>query len=280
MLKIGDYNRLAVVKNVDFGVYLDGGEEGEILLPARYVPDGLSVGDEIEVFIYRDSEGRLIATTEKPYARVGQFVFLQVTDVNDSGAFLDWGIPTKELMLPYKEQTFRLTRGMVIPVYVYLDDQTRRIVASAKIDRFIGNVFPDDLRPGDKVRALVLKHTEIGYRAVVNDLYAGMLYEDQVAQPVEIGVEIDAWVHRIREDGKLDLGLTPTGDARAISVAKLILDTLQSSPEGFMALTDASAPELIKDTLGCSKKDFKKAIGHLYRDHKIIIREDGIKLNQ
>lgn len=278
MLKIGDYNQLKVVKNVDFGTYLDGGDDGEILLPARYAPHPLEPGEEIEVFIYRDSEGRLIATTEHPYARVGQFAFLQVADVNASGAFLDWGLPTKELLLPYKEQTFKLSRGMVIPVYVYLDAETRRIVASAKIDRFMGNVFPDDLSPRDKVRALVLKRTDIGYRAVVNDLYAGMIYEDQVYAPVEIGQPVDAWVQRVREDGKIDLSLSPTGDARADAVATRLLEALSATPEGFLPLTDASSPEAIRDTLACSKKDFKKAVGHLYRDRKITIGDDGIRL--
>ena len=171
MIRIGKYNTLKVVKLVDFGVYLDGGEGQEILLPAKYIESPLNPGDEIKVFIYRDSEERLIATTEHPYAEVGEFAFLQVSAVNRVGAFLDWGL-TKQLLVPFSEQKVRLREGMVCLVYVYLDDVTKRIVASAKIEKFLGNKYPH-YKVGDKVQALIYKHTELGYKAIVDNLFPG-----------------------------------------------------------------------------------------------------------
>ncbi|MDE6685351.1 MAG: GntR family transcriptional regulator, partial [Duncaniella sp.] len=187
MVKIGKYNTLKVVKNVDFGAYLDGGNGVEILLPARYIGEPLHPGDEIEVFIYKDNEGRLIATTEHPYAQVGEFAFLQVNDVNRMGAFLDWGL-MKQLLVPFSEQTIKLSRGMVVPVYVYLDDASQRVVASAKIDHFLGNCVPR-YKVGDSVKALVYKHAEVGYKAIVDNLFHGMFYESELYRPLEIGEE-------------------------------------------------------------------------------------------
>lgn len=276
MVKIGKYNSLKVAKNVDFGVYLDGGESGEILLPARYIGAPLHPGDEIEVFIYRDNEGRLIATTEHPYAEVGEFAFLQVNDVNRTGAFLDWGL-MKQLLVPFSEQRVRLSRGMVIPVYVYLDQSSQRMVASAKIEKFIGNTIPR-YKLGQKVRALVLKRTEVGYRTIVDNLHYGMIYDSELYRPVEIGEPIDAYVKQVREDGKIDLTLNGGGDGRVEALADKILNRLNDQPDGYLPLNDGSSPEAIRETFHCSKKDFKKAIGHLYRERRITITEAGIKV--
>lgn len=273
-MKIGEYNRLKVVKNVDFGAYLDGGEDGEILLPSRYITEPLEPGDEILVFIYRDSEDRLIATTEHPYVTVGQVAFLEVRAITTNGAFLDWGLP-KDLLLPYSEQTFKVREGMVVPVYVYLDQKTRRVAASARLEHFIGNVIPEDLRPGDKVTAIVLKKTDIGYRAVVNDLYWGMVYDDRVYGPVEVGVPVDAWVERVRDDGKIDLLLQPAGEARIEPLAQKIMQALDQAG-GSLPLGDGSSPEVIKERFACSKKDFKKALGSLYKQHLITIEPESI----
>lgn len=276
MVKLGRYNILKVVKNVDFGAYLDGGEGVEILLPTRYISKPLHPGEEIEVFIYRDNEGRLIATTEHPFAQVGEFAFLQVSDVNKHGAFLDWGL-MKELLVPYSEQRVKLGRGMIIPVYVYLDDASKRIVASAKIEKFLGNRVPAYKR-GDKVKALVLKRTEQGYKTIVDDLFFGMVYENELYEPMEIGETVDAFVKQVRDDGKIDLVLHGGNDGRIDSLAAEVMKRLLDQPDGFLPLNDTSSPEAIRETFHCSKKDYKKAIGSLYRDRAISIEEYGIRL--
>lgn len=276
MVKLGRYNILKVVKNVDFGAYLDGGEGVEILLPTRYISKPLHPGDEIEVFIYRDNEGRLIATTEHPFAQVGEFAFLQVSDVNKHGAFLDWGL-MKELLVPYSEQRVKLGRGMIIPVYVYLDDASKRIVASAKIEKFLGNRVPAYKR-GDKVKALVLKRTEQGYKTIVDNLFFGMVYENELYEPMEIGETVDAFVKQVRDDGKIDLVLHGGNDGRIDSLAAEVMKRLLDQPDGFLPLNDTSSPEAIRETFHCSKKDYKKAIGSLYRDRAISIEEYGIRL--
>lgn len=277
MVKIGKYNTLKVVKNVDFGAYLDGGNGVEILLPARYIGEPLHPGDEIEVFIYKDNEGRLIATTEHPYAQVGEFAFLQVNDVNRMGAFLDWGL-MKQLLVPFSEQTIKLSRGMVVPVYVYLDDASQRVVASAKIDHFLGNCVPR-YKVGDSVKALVYKHAEVGYKAIVDNLFHGMFYESELYRPLEIGEEVTAYVNRVRDDGKIDLLLYGRKDGRVDSLAGTIRERLSNTQEGFLPLCDSSSPEEIRAVFSCSKKDFKKAIGSLYREHVISLVDGGIKLN-
>ena len=277
MVKIGKYNTLKVVKNVDFGAYLDGGDGVEILLPARYIGEPLHPGDEIEVFIYKDNEGRLIATTEHPYAQVGEFAFLQVNDVNRMGAFLDWGL-MKQLLVPFSEQTIKLSRGMVVPVYVYLDDASQRVVASAKIDHFLGNCVPR-YKVGDSVKALVYKHADMGYKAIVDNLFHGMFYESELYRPLEIGEEVTAYVNRVRDDGKIDLLLYGRKDGRVDSLARTIRERLSNTQDGFLPLCDSSSPEEIRAVFSCSKKDFKKAIGSLYREHVISLVDGGIKLN-
>lgn len=278
MVKIGKYNTLRVVKNVDFGAYLDGGDGVEILLPARYIGEPLHPGDMIEVFVYKDNEGRLIATTEHPYAQVGEFAFLQVNDVNRMGAFLDWGL-MKQLLVPFSEQTVKLSRGMIIPVYVYLDDASQRVVASAKLDHFLGNVLPS-YTLGAQVKALVYKHTEHGYKAIVDNQFHGLFYDSELYKPLEIGETVTAYVKQVRDDGKIDLLLRGAHDGRVDSLASAIKSQLESSPEGFLPLSDSSSPEAIRDTFSCSKKDFKKAIGSLYRERVIEIAPDGIRLKK
>lgn len=276
MVKIGKYNRLKVVKLVDFGAYLDGGEGIEILLPAKYIESSLEPGDELEVFIYRDSEERLVATTEHPFAQVGEFAYLQVRAVNRVGAFLDWGL-TKQLLVPFSEQTVKLREGMICLVYVYLDDVTKRIVASAKIDKFLGNKYPA-YKIGDKVEALVYKHTDLGYKAIVDNLYHGMVYENDLYAPLVIEEKVTAYVKRVREDGKIDLTMSGANDGRIEKLAKDIIARLKEEPGGFLPLSDNSSPESIKAIFNCSKKDFKKAIGNLYKKKRILISSAGISL--
>lgn len=277
MIRLGQYNELKVAKIVDFGLYLDGGDSGEILLPARYITELPQPGDMMKVFIYKDSENRLIATTEMPFATVGQFAFLQVTDVNDTGAFMQWGI-SKDLLVPFREQKVRMKQGGIYPVYIYVDDATQRIVASGKIDKFIGNRFPEYVS-GTKVRVLVISHTELGYRCIVDNLYHGLIYQNETFSPVEIGVEIDAYVKRVRDDGKIDLTVSPVASVRTERLAERIMKLLVDN-EGRLPLSDRSSSEQIQAMFQCSKKDFKKAIGHLYKDHKILIHPDCIILLQ
>lgn len=278
MIKIGRYNTMRVVKLVDFGAYLtdpDGNDPREILIPQRYMPEDLRPDDTIDVFIYKDSENRLIATTEHPYAEVGDFAFLEVEQVNSTGAFLDWGIPTKNLLVPYSEQKSKMRQGGIYPVYVYLDDASQRIVASARLEKFVGNVVPD-YRPGDRVKALVLSHGEIGYRCIVDKLHFGMLYDSELFQPVEVGESVEAYVKYVRQDGKIDLSLGGDTEQRVISLSERIMKYLELNSRAESALSDKMDPEKIKALFGCSKKDFKKAVGALYKEHRITIdRESG-----
>lgn len=275
MIKIGKYNTLKVARSVDFGLYLDAGDGLDILLPQRYVPDGVRIGDEIDVFIYKDSDDRLIATTETPFATVGEFAFLQVRDVNATGAFLDWGLP-KDLLVPFSQQRARMVRGGIYLVYIYLDDSTKRIAASAKIDKFLGNVIPE-YKTGDEVSCLIIEHTEIGYKVIVDNLHRGMIYENQVYRNLEIGQTINAYVRTVRPDGKIDLILSGKTGPRIDELSERILQAINIAG-GELCITDASSPEEIKAIFSCSKKDYKKALGHLYKEGRIMLGRDKITL--
>lgn len=275
MIKIGNYNTLRVARFVDFGAYLTDDDNNEVLLPARYVPDDATVGDEIEVFVYTDSEDRPVAVTEHPFATVGEFAFLQVAQVNKFGAFLDWGVP-KHLLVPFSEQRLRMEEGGIYPVYVYLDDITKRVVASGKLEKFLGNVIPD-YKPGQEVQALVWKHTDIGYKVIVDNLFQGMIYDNEVYAPLEIQQTITAYVKNVRDDGKIDLTVGDRAAKRVSDLTSLILDRIEHD-SGRLTITDSSSPEEIKRAFHCSKKDFKKAVGKLYKERKIAIGEDCITL--
>lgn len=273
MIKLGKYQKLEISRIVEFGVYLrePGTESPEVLLPARYVPENPVAGDTVEVFIYKDSEDRPIATTEHPFATVGEFAYLEVNAVNDVGAFLDWGLP-KDLLVPFREQKVRMRRGGIYLVYVYVDDATGRIVASAKTDKFLGNTMPD-YKPGQKVEALVTEHTEIGYKVIVDNLHRGILYSNELFRPVEIEESLTAYVKQVRPDGKIDLTLNDKAGKRIGGTADAILAYLRQTDR--VPVGDKSDPELISRIFGCSKRDFKQAVGHLYRDHKITISPEG-----
>lgn len=272
MIEIGKYQTMVIRRFVDFGAYLSRpAEDEEVLIPGRYLPDDAHVGDELKVFVYNDSEDRPIATTEHPYATVGEFAYLEVTQVNDVGAFLDFGIP-KDLLVPFSEQRIRMRRGGIYLVYVYLDKVTNRIVASSKIDKFLGNVYPD-YKPGQRVSALVIDHSEIGYKVIVDNLHKGMIYSNEIFQPIEVEETITAYVKQVRDDGKIDLTLNDRAVRRQGVLAERILEYL-ASPDA-TPIGDKTAPEVIEMIFSCSKKDFKKAAGHLYKDRRIIIGEDG-----
>lgn len=275
-MNIGRINKLKVNRLVDFGAYFDGGNDTEILLPAKFIKEPLKEGDEIEVFVYTDSEDRLIATTRRPRAMVGEFAYMEVVQVNKVGAFLDWGIEAKDLLVPFREQKTEMREGGIYLVYVYLDHATQRIIASAKINKFTGNVIPH-YKKGDKVDALVYEHTPIGFRCIVDNLHLGMIYDNETFTDVRVGDKITAYVKNVRDDMKIDLMTGDRADRRTNCLGDTIIEELRKRG-GKLPLSDKSSPEEIQRMFACSKRDFKKAIGHLYKAHKIEITPDGISL--
>lgn len=272
MIELGKYQKMEIRRLVPFGAYMGAeGDEAEVLLPGRYLPEGADIGDVMDVFVYNDSEDRLVATTEHPYATAGEFAFLEVKAVNDVGAFLDWGLQ-KDLLVPYGQQRVKMHRGGIYLVYIYVDDASRRIVASGKIDKFLGNVYPS-YKIGQKVSALVIEHTEIGYKVIVDNRHRGIIYANEIFRPIEIEETVTAFVKQVREDGKIDLTLNDKAVRRQEELGHRILAYLERADA--QHLGDKSSPVLIEALFKCSKKDFKKAVGHLYRDKKIIIGEDG-----
>ena len=276
MAEIGKYNTLRVIKEVDFGIYLDGGSEhGEILLPKRYVPENIKPEDDLEVFIYRDNENRLIATTEKPFAQAEEFAYLEVATVSETGAFLNWGIP-KDLLLPYREQKFELKEGNKVFVYIYLDAESKRLVASAKIEKHIDNL-PVYYEPGDEVDAIIWTKTDLGYKIILENLYSGMIYKSEVFQNMEPGTKLTAYVTKVREDEKIDLTLHKHGYAKVDDSAQLLLNYLKEH-DGFMPFTDKSPADGIQSVFNMSKKTFKKALGSLYKAKIISLNNNGVRL--
>ena len=220
-IKLGDYNTLQIVKKVDFGLYLDGEEEGEILLPQRYAPQKAEIGDEIDVFLYLDQEERLIATTEKPLAKVGDFAFLEVAWVNQYGAFLKWG-PMKDLFCPFREQKQHMEMKRKYIVHVHIDNETNRIVASAKIEKFLDKDIPP-YHNGDEVALLVWQQTELGFKVIIDNAFEGLVYSDQIFQPIRTGDRLKGYIYNVRGDGKIDVTLQPTGANWATKVMRKIL---------------------------------------------------------
>lgn len=277
MVNIGKYNTLKVAKQVDFGLYLDGGEGVEILLPTRYVPKEAQVGDEIEVFIYHDNEGRLIATTAKPFAQVGEFQFMEVKQVNKMGAFLDWGI-MKDLLVPFKEQKMAMKAGKWYLVYVRLDHVTGRVMASARIEKFLNNV-PPSYKHGEEVELMVADEMELGYKVIINNLHTGLVYYDETFQRLEKGERMKGYIKEVREDEKIDVSLMPLGYQKVEGIAGTILTALKTQG-GYIAVHDKSEPDVIYALFRCSKKAFKQAIGSLYKQHLITLEDKGIRLVQ
>ena len=276
MIKVGTYNELKIVKEVDFGLYLDGGQNfGEVLLPKRYVTDEMNIGDSITVFLYFDSEDRLIATTQKAKAIAGEFTSLKVIDTNRAGAFLDWGLP-KDLLVPFNQQKVAMKTGFGYVVYVYQDDISERLLASSKLDRFLDKV-PAEYKVGEKVDLLIADRTDIGFKAIINHKHWGVIFENDVFGDLGIGKKCKGYIRRIREDGKIDLSLTQTGYAKMDGLADRILLTLRQH-DGFLPLSDKSTPDQIAKILKMSKGNFKKAIGQLYKNGDIVIADNGITI--
>ena len=274
-MKIGQYNKLMINRFVDFGAYLIDDEDNEVLLPKRYLTGDEELDDWIEVFVYNDSENRPVATTEHPHATVGEFCLMRVKAVNAIGAFLDWGLVAKDLLVPFREQRVRMQAGRSYIVYVYLDENSGRIVASAKLDKFLGDSLPDYYHR-QKVDALIVQQQEIGYRVIIDGKHWGMIYNNEIYNPVNIGEHHMAFVKQVRDDGKIDVTLAKIEKMRVDDVASEILKYLKHNG-GSMTLNDKSAPDDIMRTFNCSKKDFKKARGQLYKQHRITLG-DTVKL--
>lgn len=275
-LKIGEYNRLRIIKEVPFGLYLDGYED-EILLPLQYVPESYEIDEIIEVFIYRDSEDRIIATTLRPKATINQFAYLEVHSVTPLGVFLEWGL-AKHLFVPFSQQFQKMTVGRSYLVYVYLDLQTDRIVASARIENFLPvSDIHEEFTIGDKVDAIPFEHTDLGIKCLVNNCKIGVLFKNQVFTKVIMGEPMPVYVYNIRPDDKLDLRIEPVGLVRMDSQMTKLLALLKAN-NGVLMLHDKSPAELIYDQLGMSKKDFKKAVGGLYKSKQLAIHHDCISL--
>ncbi|MGQ1947715.1 CvfB family protein [Geofilum sp. OHC36d9] len=272
---IGQINRLKVLRRVSVGAYLDGETLGDILLPNRYLSDAIVEGDEVEVFVYLDSEDRLIATTETPLAKVGDFAFMRVVATSKFGAFLDWGL-MKDLLVPFREQAVKMEKDRWYVVYVYLDHETGRIVASAKINKFLDNVSPQ-YQQGDEVDLLIAAHTDLGYKAVINNLHSGLLYNNQIFRKLNIGQQLKGYINKIREDDKIDLLLEKPGYDKTASLSEQVLSVIKEAG-GFMDVTDKSDPERIVQLFGMSKKNFKMALGALYREHIVSLEKDGVRI--
>lgn len=264
-----------MVKEVPFGVYLDGREEGEILLPTKEVPQGLKAGDTVEVFLCFDSEDRLIATTVEPLAEVGRFAVLRVVSVEQVGAFLDWGLP-KDLFLPYAEQSRNLRPGQEIIVYVYLDKSTR-LSASMRLERNLEKT-PGELQEGQEVDLLLFGRTDLGYKAIVDGKHLGVLYENEVFQKLDYAQALKGYIKKIRDDGKIDLSLRRPGhEAANEDIGPLILKKLRENG-GFLEINDKASAETVHRLFGVSKKKFKIALGGLYKKRLITVNDDGIRL--
>ncbi len=276
MAEIGKYNTLEVIKEKDFGVYLDAGELGEILLPKRYCPEDLDVGDRIRVFIYLDTDDYLIATTEKPAAIVGEFAMLKVSAVNDVGAFMDWGLP-KDVLLPFSEQRQRPVEvGKRYLVHLYLDKNTNRIVASTKIDKFLDNTQPR-YKPGQEVQLVIANRTDLGQKAIVEHEHWGMLFRSDILKTIYPGQKFKGYIKEVRPDGKINLSMQKPGYAKVVDTAGEILQMMEEQ-DGFITVNDKSSPETIFKLFGISKKAFKMAVGALLKQDKITIEPGGLRL--
>ena len=274
-LSLGRFNRLTIVRRAEQGLYLSGGPE-DILLPNRYVPDGAEIGDEIDVFVYLDNEERLIATTETPKAQVGDFAWLQVAWVNNFGAFLDWGL-MKDLFVPFREQKMKMQKGKSYLVHLHIDPESYRITASAKVERYLSTDFPP-YHGGDEVDILVWQKTDLGFKAIVENRFSGMLFDAEIFRQLHSGDRLKAYVKQVRPDGKIDLSLQKKGQKAVHDFSDTLLKHLQNNG-GFTPLGDKSPAEEIYALFGVSKKVFKKAVGDLYKQHLITIEPQGLRLN-
>ncbi|MFV8430235.1 S1 RNA-binding domain-containing protein [Vibrio owensii] len=276
MIKIGQINSLEVTKTADFGVFLDGDDYGSVMLPNKYVPGGTNVGDHIDVFLYFDSESQLAATIDKPIAQVGEWGLMQVEGVSSTGAFVNWGIKEKDLLIPFSEQRARFTAGQNILVYVYTDKASGRIVGTTKFNKWLDKT-PANYEVNEEVNLIIAERSQLGYKAIVNGEHWGMIFPSDVFGKLFIGKKLKGYIKQIREDGKIDLALQKVGVAKMDDLSSKIVELLEKKG-GFLPLNDKSSPEAIFDAFRTSKGTFKKTIGGLYKAGKIVIEKDGIRL--
>lgn len=274
-LKLGKINTMKVLRKVDFGMYLEGGPTGDILLPKRYIPKGTKIGDELDVFIYLDQDERPIATTQKPLAMVGDFAYLRVAWTNEHGAFLDWGL-MKDVFCPFREQKMRMEKERSYIVHIHLDEDSYRIVASAKIEHFLSKEAPE-YKKGDKVDILVWQKTDLGFKVIIDNKFQGLIYNDQVFRNLHTGDRAKAYISAIRPDGKIDVALQKEGREQTLDFAERLYEYLFKH-DGYCPYTDKSAAEDIYAEFNVSKKVFKKAVGDLYKRRLITLAPDGIEL--
>ncbi len=275
MVTVGHKYTLEVLKVVDFGVYLDADDMGEVLLPGKYIHTDLSVGDSIDVFLYDDSEGRPVATTQMPVAEVGQFAYLPVVSLTSVGAFLDWGLD-KDILVPFAEQHRPMESGHSYLVYLYRAEMDGRIVASSKIDKFLDDEKPHQFKARQAVDLIIANTTDLGYKAIINHSHWGVLHKTDVFQRLSFGQSIKGYIKTVREDGKIDLILHGGTESRD-RYTETILVSLKKN-NGYLPVHDKSSPEIILKQFGMSKGAFKKAIGGLYKQRVIRIEKDGIYL--
>ncbi|MDX1773393.1 hypothetical protein DFR65_102185 [Oceanihabitans sediminis] len=275
MIHIGEYNTLTIIRETEPGLFLSDADDNEVLLPNRYVPEAFEIGENIEVFVYLDNEERMVAVTDKPYIQRNEFALLRCNEVNNYGAFLDWGM-LKELFCPYKEQAFKMKKGGWYLVYCYIDEETNRLVASSKTNHFLDNKELT-VSEFDEVELIASHPSDIGWNVIVNKKHAGLIYNDNIFQDISVGDKLQGVVKKIRPGNKLDIILGQVGYRNIEPNAEKIMHYLQDN-SGYLNLTDKSSPDAIKDTLQMSKKSFKKAIGNLYKQKEIDIKEDGIYL--
>lgn len=278
MALIGKRSLLSIIRGAPPGFYLDGGTHGEILLPGKFIPAGATPGDKIEVFVYRDSEDRLVATTQKPLVMLGQFAALKVVGGDRRiGAFLDWGLD-KDLLLPMREMNGPLTVGDKVLIQVALDERSDRLIASARLNKRLELTPIDTYQPGDTAKLMVMSESPLGYNLIVNDRHRGLLYRNDLRGPLQIGEIVEGYIRSVRPDGKLDVAPGRAGFRRIASAADLVMEQLHARSDGFMPYHDNSPPERIRAIFGLSKKAFKQAIGSLFREQRIFIEPDGIRL--
>jgi len=277
MIYIGRINRMQVNKLVTFGAYLDGGEYGEILLPKRFVPEGCRPGDRVQVFVYADSEDRLVATTERPKIQVGEVAYLKVKQQNEVGTFMDWGLG-KDLLVPFNEQAWPMHPGRNSVVYCYLDPQTNRIAASTRFNRHLKEDGRGDFEPGDKVRLMIATRTQLGFKAIINNTHVGLIFKSDVFSDLKFGQQLKGYIKSVRkEDGKIDLALQPSSDEVRDQLEDEILAYLHAHG-GVSTITDKSPPPLIYKTFNVSKANFKRALGRLYKQRRVLIEDRRVTL--
>lgn len=273
MIRLGKTNKLTILRNTPVGLYLGENEDEVVLLPKKFIEPEFEVGQEIEVFIYKDSEDRIIATRLKPFVEVNHFAYLFVSEVTKYGAFLDWGLE-KDLFVPFKEQKQEMQEGKAYVVYVYIDEVTDRIVASNKINKFISNEVLT-VKQGDEVDLMIYNQTPLGYNCIINSSHKGLIYENDVYKDIRVGDELKGYIKLIRDNNLIDLSLQQIGFKHVLSSTDVILEYLKEH-QGIMKLTDKSSPEEIEKVFNMSKATFKKSIGVLYRQRKVLIKDDGV----